>query len=222
MHTRVLCRSNAKACPHVAGRLIALGLALGVVAIQFVNNGSEALQWKRGGESAVTWLTCHLCHWSWDHLLWDLFAFGLLSWLVLRLQPSHYVPCLLLAGLLIPLEVQMNQDALNAYRGLSGIDCALLGLLVAGLWRSGQGEGTLPGTGRARARARGLAVLAFGGFVAKTGYELWTGRTVFVESGLQTFVAVPSAHLVGFVVGLLLGLSLSKAVTMPEKQRAAA
>jgi membrane associated rhomboid family serine protease len=199
MHTRVLCRSNAEACPHVAGRLIALGIALASLAIQSVATWSEALQWQRGGESVVTWLTCHLCHWSWDHLIWDLFAFMLLSFLALRFHPTRYLLCLMMAGLLIPLEVQLNQGALVLYRGLSGIDCALLGLVVAALWRFGPSENRL-------SKARWLALLVLGGFAVKTGYELLTGGTVFVASESRNFVPAPSAHLVGFGTGLVLGL----------------
>ena len=170
MHTMIRNRKHNEGCPLNAGRLIVWGLAVTTVVSQVVPNWSEKLQWSRGDGLGVTWLTCHLCHWSWDHLLWDLFAFVLLSVLALRLCPFRFGVCLLVAGLLIPLEVQLNQMALVSYRGLSGIDCALLGLVVSALWQSDSGEG-------GSSASRFLALLAAAGFIVKTCYELLTGAT---------------------------------------------
>ncbi len=192
--------SGVKACPPLAGMLLAGGIMLAAILVQCSSGLPEALQWQRSAGSGVRWLTSHLCHWSWNHLVWDVFAFGFLSLLSLGVAPSRYLSCLLAAAMMIPLEILINQPMLDSYRGLSGIDCALFGLVVAALWRQPSGD-------RRGISAKILAVLGGGGFLAKTLYELTTGGTLFVEAGPEPFVPVISAHLVGFFTGLGVGLT---------------
>ena len=189
-----------KGCPPMAGILLAFGVGLVAVVVQSVAGLSETLQWQRSAGAGLSWLTSHLCHWSWNHLAWDVFAFGILSVLCLRLMPSRYAWCMLAAAVLIPLEVRLNQPLLDSYRGLSGIDCALLGLVVAALWCQPSGD-------RKWGAAQALAVLGGCSFLAKTLYELTTSGTLFVEAGQEPFVPVISAHLVGFFSGLVVGLA---------------
>lgn len=200
MHTLTQRRTVHQGCPPTAGILLAAGVVLAAVLVQGAGGLAEALQWRRGGGTGLSWLTSHLCHWSWNHLAWDVFAFVLLSFLGLRTMPSRYASCLLVAAVLIPLEVQINQPSLDAYRGLSGIDCALLGLVVAGLWRQSTGGPKLQAP-------QWLAIAGGGSFLAKTLYELKTGGTLFVDAGHAPFVPVISAHLVGFVSGMVVGLA---------------
>lgn len=200
MHTQEHRCAMNKGCSPVAGILLACGVVLAAVVVQSVAGLAEALQWQRSAGAGLSWLTSHLSHWSWNHLAWDVFAFGLLSLLCLRLMPSRYAVCLLVAAMLIPLEIQNNQPLLESYRGLSGIDCALLGLVVAALWRQSSGD-------HKWGAAQGLAVLGGCSFLAKTLYELITGGTLFVEAQQQPFVPVISAHLVGFLSGMVVGLS---------------
>lgn len=181
------------------GLPLALGIALAALAVQGCAGLAEALQWQRGAGSALTWLTGHLTHWSWNHLVWDLLAFALLSGLSLRLAASRYAPCLLLASALIPLEILWCHPGLECYRGLSGLDCALFGLVIAALWRRPSGHGRW-------SSAQSLALLGGVAFMAKTCYELATGGTLFVEPGAAAFVPVISAHLTGFVSGCAVGL----------------
>lgn len=179
----------------MAGILLGGCVILAAVLLQSVAGMSQALQWQRGGDTGLSWLTAHLCHWSWNQLVWDVSVFVVLSLLSLRITPEKYPSCLLISALLIIFEIQWNQPALEAYRGLSGIDCALMGLVVAALWRRGE------------AHTRWLAAIASACFVAKSIYELFTGKMVFVEesAGAPQFVPVVSAHLVGFVSGVLVG-----------------
>ncbi len=184
----------------MAGILLASVVGLVAVMVQSVAGLAETLQWQRSTGAGLSWLTSHLCHWSWNHLAWDVFAFGVLSVLCLRLMPSRYAWCMLAAAALIPLEVRLNQPLLDYYRGLSGIDCALLGLVVAALWRQ-------TSTDLKWGAAQALAMLGGCSFLAKTWYELATGGTVFVEAGQEQFVPVISAHLVGFLTGVVMGLA---------------
>jgi hypothetical protein len=209
--------TKSKAGPPLAGLLLAGGILLATLLMQSVPGAAETLQWQRHGGSPLAWLTGHLCHWSWDHLAWDLFAFGLLSLLAWRVAPSRYVPSLLLAALLIPLEIRLNQPQFDSYRGLSGLDCALFGLIVASLWQPPTGD-------RSGIARKVLALLGASGFLAKTIYEFTTGHTVFIEMGPSpTFIPALSAHLVGFACGVAAGLEYTKPIefekTLPSPQR---
>ncbi|MCB1277299.1 rhomboid family intramembrane serine protease [Prosthecobacter sp.] len=199
MHTRKQRFVVTEGCPLLAGILLAVSLGLLTVAVQCIHGLPEALQWSRSDGVEWTWLTSHLCHWSWNHLGWDLFAFGLLSMLCLRLMPSRYAACLLVSSVLIPLEVQVHQPLIESYRGLSGLDTALMGMLVAALWRcSSDGHSWGP--------PQWLALVGGGSFLAKTLYELTTGDAVFVAAASEPFVTVISAHQVGFMSGFWVGI----------------
>jgi rhomboid family GlyGly-CTERM serine protease len=182
-----------------AGVLLALIVGGAALVLQAAPAWSGSLQWTRhvaDPSSLWRWLTGHLTHWSWDHLRWDLGAFALLSFMGLRLAPQAYAACLALAAVMIPLEIRFGESQIDSYRGLSGIDSALLGLLVAALWFH-PAEASRPG------RARLLAILGGGGFVAKTVFELGTGGTLFVANEHREFVPVIAAHLTGFLSGIL-------------------
>ncbi len=122
MQTQAHQNANHEGCPPLAGILLAMSVALVTLGVQCIHGIPEMLQWQRCGGGRWTWLTSHLSHWSWNHLAWDLFAFGLLSLLCLRLMPSRYAACLLVAAVFIPLEVQIHQPHIVSYRGLSGLD----------------------------------------------------------------------------------------------------
>jgi 4-amino-4-deoxy-L-arabinose transferase-like glycosyltransferase len=92
------------------------------------------------------------------------------------------------AALVIPLAVLGALPSLDHYRGLSGLDSALMGALVATGLRSG---------------ATRTSLVSAALFAAKLGYELFTARTFFLDSGADGFVPVPLAHLLGAVCGCL-------------------
>lgn len=146
-----------------------------------------------------TWMTSHLSHWSWDHLWWDLLAFGILSATAIRLAGYRYFSCLGLAAFAIPIELFLFQQHLITYRGLSGIDSAIFGLIAYQLFKLG-------------GMARVFGCVAASGFAFKTLYEMLSGSTVFVVNTDQLFTSVPSAHLVGFACGVVAGLVTLKPV----------
>ncbi|MEM1441323.1 MAG: rhomboid family intramembrane serine protease [Verrucomicrobiota bacterium] len=175
--------------------VLLLVLASIATALQCFPNLGEMLQWQRDAGWLVgllTSVTGHLTHWSWDHFLWDILAFLGLGWTAIRLVPGRITSCLLLSTILIPLEIALFRPEFSTYRGLSGLDSALFGLLLAGLWRRGKMGKLL--------FLSGLTV-----FLGKAGYELVTGETLFVDHEASGFAPVPSAHLVGLFCGLLAG-----------------
>jgi membrane associated rhomboid family serine protease len=188
--------------PHPAGVLTAVAVCLLTLLIPLIPDAGETLQWQRSGSivhHSFDWLTGHLTHWSADHLIWDLVTFVALSFGALRLIPRRYLLCLFLAALLIPLEIALNQSHLDSYRGLSGIDSALFGLILAGLWRTSANAGRFH-------PARLLSILGAVGFLAKNLFEFGTGQTVFVSGTSAGFIPAVSAHLVGIICGLASGL----------------
>jgi hypothetical protein len=121
-----------------------------------------------------------------------------LSVMCLRLAPRRYALTVLLASVLIPLEVRLFEPQFVTYRGLSGLDSALFGLMVASLWRAGSKS-------PAQLAPRLLALTGTLGLVGKAGFELVTGTTLFAPAEPGLYLPVPSAHLTGFAAGLIAG-----------------
>lgn len=158
---------------------------------------TERLQWQRVSSQEIqAWqiLTCHLTHWSREHLFWDLTTFLALGAICETLNRRQFVVTLSLSAIAIPLTTIYFHPHLSTYRGLSGIDSALFVLLACLVGSIGyqQRDWFLVGLGLA----------AWVVFAAKSGYELATGNTLFVESS-GDFVALPIAHLVGAAAGTL-------------------
>jgi rhomboid family GlyGly-CTERM serine protease len=181
---------------------ITLSLAVLAVAIHFTPALGDGLQFDRAAIAhGQMWrfFTAHLTHFGEDHLRWDLFAFVVLGSIAERISRRGFLTTLGVSAAVITLGVWIAQPQFTTYRGLSGIDSALFGFVVAGVLATGWRE-----------RHRfSIAVggLALAGFAAKCAYELLTGGTVFVETG-DTFAAVPLAHLLGAAAGA--GVQFSK------------
>lgn len=153
--------------------------------------------------------TCHLLHWSLNHLLWDLAMFTTLGAIAETNMPRRYRWTLLLSALLIPAGVMQHHPEMQTYRGLSGIDTALFGLIVADLlgrrlvernWKS----------------ALWFSLLLFG-LLAKMLTETLAGTNIFVSD--TSFIPLPVAHLIGAVIGLVIGATchLTPLVTLRER-----
>jgi rhomboid family GlyGly-CTERM serine protease len=163
---------------------------------------AEHLQYDRAALAAgESWrlLTGHWVHYSLDHFTWDVLAFLALGAACERTGRGRLVGCVLASPLAISAAVWFWLPGLDIYRGLSGVDSALFGLLFANLWFE---------DGRSRQRdLRWIAAALFVGFVLKVSFEVVTGGTVFVKDMAAGSIAVPLAHIVGAGVGLLAGLS---------------
>jgi len=166
---------------------------------------ATALQYDRGAVAAGEgWrlLSSHWVHWSPDHLLWDLGAFlGLGALCELRDRRSYLV-CLLVSVFAIGLGVHWFQPQLSLYRGLSGLDSALLVLLAVSLLMKRRGAGTIAQV----AIARSGPALALVLFAAKVVFELNSGGAVFVKAEGLDIVVVPLAHVLGGLVGVLVAV----------------
>ncbi len=145
-------------------------------------------------------LTAHLTHFGADHLAWDVAALLILGAMTECENRRGFALTIGGAALAIGLGVWMGQPQFETYRGLSGVDSALYGLVCARLLADGW-------------RARHtfsivLGGLALAGFALKCGAELTGGATVFAKSGdpgcvsVVAYAPVPLAHLIGLAAGI--------------------
>jgi hypothetical protein len=127
--------------------------------------------------------------------LLDALALGVLGWLCERQDVGRFLVCVVSSAVLIPLTLWIAEPQMTTYRGLSGIDSALFAMLAARIISEAIADKdwyrlTMP-------------VFVAAGFVAKVGYELLTGVTLFVDSTAAGMTPVPLAHVVGGLVGLM-------------------
>jgi rhomboid family GlyGly-CTERM serine protease len=172
------------------------------VGVHLAPAAAACLQYDRaalaGGEP---WrlLTGHWVHWSAEHLAWDVLVLAAAgAALESAFGRRALVLTVLLSALAISAAVWLLHPELALYRGLSGVDCALVVAASVCHLRTALERGD-----------RGLAallavVLALWG--AKVSYEALTGRTLFVAAG-GAFVPVFLAHLVGGACGLVTSLA---------------
>lgn len=157
---------------------------------------SSVLQLDRASALVEPWrvVTSQWTHWSGEHLLWDVAVFIALGVGCERHSRRAMAVAIGLAAWIVPVAVLVGCPSIDRFRGLSGIDCALFGLLLATAYREAVGG------------ARAIVLLVGVGFFAKTAYEAASGRTLFVASAGQ-FAVVPLAHAVGFAIGAAVGAS---------------
>ena len=158
----------------------AISLTLLALAAAFLPGSSLELQ--RGG-AAWRIVTCHFTHFTYEQLAWDALVFLILGIACARRNRGAFQATLLASIVVVPIAVLMFAPNVATYRGLSGIDCALFGLLLT-----------------MESRRSWIVALCAIGFAMKLIFEMTTGATIFVSNG-GAFEAVPVAHLAGAVVG---------------------
>lgn len=146
--------------------------------------------------SAYRLITCHLLHWSWNHLAWDLLLFVVLGGICEKTQRGRYLVYLCMASVIIPLVVFAKHTELTSYRGLSGIDSGLFSLIATD---------RIIGSLRSKDRASfWVFSICLVGLFTKIASESYYGGNLFVSD--ESFVPVPFSHLSGAILGLLIGL----------------
>ena len=146
--------------------------------------------------------SCHFVHLNWDHLLWSGMTFLVLGLLCELTDRKGYMKTIGLSCVFIFLAVHYGLPDLDAYAGLSGVDCALYAFLVVNLIRKSLDEKTF--------FESVFYAVFFIGLIGKILYEAATGRTLFVGNCHPGMVAVPLAHLAGGAVGTALALLVRK------------
>ncbi|NOG55677.1 MAG: rhombosortase [Planctomycetes bacterium] len=164
-------------------------------------------------------ITCHLSHWSLDHLVWDLAVFVILGTILEMQNRRRYYVTLLISAIVIPLAVWWLRPDLGTYRGLSGIDSALFVLLALPmLCPATNTRNTQPMQWPiARWILPVLSGMALVLFLGKCGYEAVAGTTLFVDSVSSGFIPSPESHIAGAVAAGAVVLLIRTSVRVPER-----
>ena len=179
---------NEMRLPFLTSSLCVAALAVNLLGL------ADMTQLSRSGLALGEYyrvFTCHLAHFTTNHCCWDVAMFAVLGAVCEILNRRRFLVTIGLAAALIALGVLLLMPGLQTYRGLSGLDSALFGMLI-GYFASKKGE-TANGVQLA---AWALAIL----FVAKVAIEIVTGTTIFVEHN-ASFTPAPLAHLIGVIIG---------------------
>ena len=185
-------RFTSPAARRVIRALPPLLIASAAVGLAACPAAAERLEFDRTQFLAGQWsrlLTGHLVHFGPSHLVWDVVTFAGLGVVAFVKDARRSLAAIASAAVAIPLAIVLLQPNLQTYRGLSGLVCALFGVLAGLLIRE-------------RRDAASLLGLAMVGFIAKSVYESAAGHAFFVQS-TGSFVPVPLAHVVGVACGLL-------------------
>ena len=175
---------------------LAVGLAALMIAV--FPAASEVLQFDRASISAgEVWrlVTCHLTHWNGDHLHWDLLMFVVIGGACELRNPRQMRWCVAMSAAVVAGLVLYCFQAIQEYRGLSGIDTALFTLLAINSVCDARREGNYI----LAMTASGL----LGGFVAKTAFEAATGQTIFVDQESAGFALLVWDHIAAGVGGAM-------------------
>jgi len=213
MNTGTLMRSSQ--CRRVRPPSLRWGQALASVACgtvvlaallaQVWPAGRDALAFHRPAVAAGEWwrvVTGHLVHCDWRHLVADVGAFALLCWIGLR-RPRATLAVVMLSAGTAGLAVYLWAGGIAAYRGISGINYALLAWLL--LARALEERGW-------RGLTYGAVLTAICG---KAVFEVATGELVVnvcLPPGVQVVAVV---HLAGIAVGAAVAIVQTQVSARP-------
>ena len=142
-------------------------------------------------------LTCHWVHLNADHLWWSGATFVVLAALCEVIDKTRCYVTVGVSALFIPVAIWIAQPDLQVYAGLSGLDCALYALLMVLLLKR-----ELKSCHRRWACFYTLLLFFL---IGKIVYETFSGLTIFVSNSHADMLPVPLSHLVGGLVGCLVG-----------------
>lgn len=168
-----------------------LALIVGAIVVHLTPGATEALQFDRAAVArgeAWRWFTAHLTHFGLNHLAWDVGVLLALGAACERESRRRFAAAVILSAVIITPAVWAWQPQFATYRGLSGIDSSLFGLLAASLLT------------RSQKPARLVGALALVGFAGKCAVELATESPVFATG--SGYAPVPLAHLLGLLAGI--------------------
>lgn len=183
----------AHLCAALAGGVLAAAVVIG-----FFPWLQDALEFNRGAIMAGQWwrvLTCHFVHWSWGHLAGDISAVIGLIWLIReRLAERWFLPAALGVLAFAGASVFISSGDIYLYRGMSGINHAVLGwVLVVKISES---------AGIARRLSAGALFILFAKIFCESHdiFCLGTG----LPDGIRT---VATVHAAGLLAGVAMGIA---------------
>ncbi len=171
---------------HTHHLLIAAVLSVAAILTFCPAAGGAAALRPISPDASFLWrmFTCHLVHWSAEHLFYDGICFAIITGM---LPIRKTLACMVLSSITIAIAVTLAYPDMTAYGGLSGVNCALFTL-----WAFQLAE---------RSKTIGIMVLA--AIVAKTLLEIHIGHTFFIT---DTFIPADMAHVTGIVTGVICGI----------------
>jgi rhomboid family GlyGly-CTERM serine protease len=164
-------------------------VAAASVLIQLIPGAPTGLQFERGAAIREFWRFCtaHLTHFEWNHLGWDVGVWLVLGCMCERISRDRFAVATAASSIAITAAVWLWQPQFQTYRGLSGLDCTLFGLIAGSKIETRQRGAVL------------LGVIALAGAGAKCAFELATTSTLFAAG--NSYAPVPLAHLIGLAIG---------------------
>jgi rhomboid family GlyGly-CTERM serine protease len=181
---------------------VTAAVAFAALTIAAMPPVGDALAFDRGailGGEFWRLATCHATHWSAEHLQWDVLMFVVLGTLCEYRCPTRMRICLAAGAAAVTVVVLAFFPEVGRYRGLSGIDTALFVLLaIDTLQESWRDKQFMPAM---------ITCGLFLGFIAKTAFEAFAGKTVFVDEHAAGFVPLVWDHVAGAAIGALLAFA---------------
>jgi len=189
---------------------VVLAVAAVVISalIQLVPALARLAELDRGAVAAGQWwrvLSCHLAHWGWPHWAGDISALVGLWWLAEN-RIRWVLPMCLAAALAVSVTVLLGAGDVTSYRGMSGVNHALLVWVL--LARAAETRGGL----------RIGCIVTLVGIAGKIAYEFTIDATAPAYSLPDEIALVAASHAAGAVVGLL-GCGIYLAVTARTARR---
>jgi hypothetical protein len=139
--------------------------------------------------------TGHFLHFTWEHFIWDAVMFAALSLILWREEGWRLWGWLMLSAPVISILLFVLDPKLSEYRGLSALDSLLYARVCWGLCVE-----------NVKWQRCVFGVLPLLGFLGKVLFALATGTPLFVSDLGPGVVALPMAHLLGFLAGSLWAL----------------
>jgi len=174
---------------------LTVGIAVVAIVSQFLPGAAAWLQFDRTAIAhGELWRHCtaHFVHFDANHLGWDVAVLLVAGTACERYARTAYATAVGLSIATITPVLWICQPHFEFYRGLSGLDCSLIGLIAGSLLHSRNRLAT----------TSGALVLAV--FSLKGGIEIMTAQTVFASG--TSYAPVPLAHLIGMICGLAAAL----------------
>jgi len=177
------------------------GLVLGFSLLLLDPVHQDILRFRPGDVSLFRlweWWSGHWVHWSLNHAIWDLIAWGILAfWLEKRLGAKALWKGVFILSPVISLGIVVMYPEITTYAGLSALACALFSWALTEKW--------------IRREGRGEVVIWAALFAVKAGLDAIHGPAGLFAGELGSgAVSLAGSHLIGAAAGLGYGSMTSR------------
>lgn len=196
-----------------------LATSVGLLASALPASSNWLAYTAQGAQRGELWRlwSAHFVHYNGAHLWGDLLAFAVWAALVEGESRRALTSTLLLGGPLLMSALALSCARLDQYRGLSGLDTALVIELILLRGFASPAFTEQRGFGPWLTRRLGGSLLRRVGFfslglsAAKIGYETYAGHALIAHDLGNGVELLPAAHAFGALVGLAVYWALPRA-----------